>query len=183
AADVSTDASALQLSEGKLENVIQTLRAFTEALGVGPETPDEREQRQEMSREELFNYFESRIANSKLRHKPLLDAIVLAHRDTQGYKNEQYADLWDFCDLLSERLKSLKELTGLDFNTIRTASENLRDAIDPKPRPGETAADLRKRRKQALVLRSAYCGAKFQHSHGLSIFFPWAKLTDAAGTA
>jgi hypothetical protein len=163
--------------------VIQKLRAFTEALGVNPEAEDEREKRLEMSQQELFDYLEGRKAQSELRHKPLLDAIVLAHRDTQGYKNEQYADLWDFCDLLSERLKSLKELTGVDFDAIRTACEALRDSIDPKPRTGETASELRKRRKQALVLRAGYCGAKFQHSHGLSIFFPWAKLTDAAGTA
>src|SRR5262249_54900343 len=154
--DVSTDASALQLSE--LNNVIQKLCAFTEALGVSPETPDERAKRQEMRREDLIKYLDGRISKSQLKHKQLLDAIVLAHRDTQGYKNEQYADLWDFCDLLAERL------TGLDFNTIRTACENLRDAIDPKPRSEETADDLRKRRKQALVLRSGYCGAKFQHS-------------------
>ena len=183
AADVSTDASALQLSEWKLNNVIQKLRALTEAFGVSPETSEEREERKEKSREDLVKYLESRIDKSELRHKPLLDAIILAHRDAQGYKNEQYADLWDFCDLLSERLKSLKELTGLDFNTISTACENLRDAVDPKPRLGETVEELHKRRKQALVLRSGYCGAKFQHSHGLSIFFPWAKLTDAEGTA
>jgi Clostripain family len=180
AADISTDASALQINEGKLDNVIQKLRAFTEALGVNPETGYEREERLKMSGEALSRYLERRKDQSKLQHKPLLDAIVLAHRDAQGYKNEQYADLWDFCDLLSERLKGL---TSTDFDAIRTACENLRDSIDPKPRDGETASELIKRRKQALVLRSGYCGPKFQHSHGLSIFFPWAKLTDAAGTS
>src|SRR5262249_39804355 len=41
AADISTDASALQINEGKLDNVVQELRAFTQALKVNPETPDE----------------------------------------------------------------------------------------------------------------------------------------------
>ena len=32
-----------------------------------------------------------------------------------------------------------------------------------------------------LVVHSCYTGAAFQHSHGISLFFPWADMTDANG--
>ena len=85
----------------------------------------------------------------------------------QGYKNEQYVDLWDFCDRLQKRTNKIGGKLGSD---IRNACIRVKNAIQPD-----------RGQDQGLAFRSGYRGAAFQHSHGVSVFFPWAKLTDAAG--
>jgi Clostripain family len=107
------------------------------------------------------------------------DALVLAHWEAQGYKFEQHVDLWDFCDRLSNRCDQIgKSQTRPNSNSRRIA---LRIAkTRKKVREGCTEV---KRAIRKLVLHSAYCGPAFQHSHGISIFFPWANITDASGFA
>src|SRR6185436_9696740 len=82
-------------------------------------------------------------------------AVLLAHWESQGYKNEQHVDLWDFCD-------RLKQYLGNDPQ-IRQACQDVKERVED------------------VVLLSDYCGPAFQHSHGISVFFPWANLTDAVG--
>src|SRR5262249_41111249 len=74
------------------------------------------------------------------------NAILLAHWRAQSYKNEQYVDLWDFCDLLEE---------GCIYQDVQTVCKGVKEAVN------------------SVVIMSHYSGAAFQHSHGLSIFFPW----------
>ncbi|MFN7930845.1 MAG: hypothetical protein U0Y68_23560 [Blastocatellia bacterium] len=74
------------------------------------------------------------------------DAIVLAHWRAQSYKSEQYVDLWDFCDLLRR---------GCAVKEIAEACQ----AVQAKVEQAVPCAD--------------YYGTAFQHSHGLSIYFPW----------
>jgi cysteine peptidase C11 family protein len=74
------------------------------------------------------------------------NAILLAHWRAQSYRFEDYVDLWDFCSLLA---KSLKD-TEVERICKRTMT-----AIEK------------------CVLKSCYSGPDFQHSHGLSIHFPW----------
>ncbi len=81
-----------------------------------------------------------------LRNQKIRNTILLAHWRAQSYKNEQYVDLWDFCDLLEE------------------------SCGDPKV---EKACAAVKAAVKSVVIMSRYHGAAFQHSHGLSIFFPW----------
>jgi Clostripain family len=102
------------------------------------------------------------------------DAIVLAHWEAQGYKNEQHIDVLDFCHCLSERLekvrsayRNIRDRRVADVcDQIIGACERVQRAIEPK---------------KGVVLESGYCGPEFQHSHGISIFFPWANMTDARG--
>ena len=96
---------------------------------------------------------------------PIKDAILLAHWEAQGYKDEQYVDLWDFCHCLSERCEKAKIAPE-----IRNACYAVQQAIGTSIEPG-------------LVLLSCYSGSAFQHSNGVSVFFPWADLTDAAGVS
>jgi hypothetical protein len=115
-------------------------------------------------------------------HDAIKDVVVLAHWETQGYKFEQHADLWDFCDRLREgclktqsiyqRVSDPKTLKIADTcRRVGEACTKVIEIIDGKG--GETG----------LVLGSASCGPAFQHSHGISIFFPWANITDASGFA
>ena len=107
------------------------------------------------------------LMSDAVKNPRLKDAIILAHWEAQGYNNEQYADLWDFCKCLDNRVSQIrktrtKELKELARDLSRSCKETQK-AID------------------SLVFRSKYRGAEFQHSHGVSIFFPWADLKDAAG--
>src|SRR5262249_14436350 len=78
-ADLSTDISPLDLN--RLRNVLDGLKSFTKALGAEPK----------LSYDEL-----KKRAQALKEDETLLNAIVLAHRRAQGFKREQYSDLWDF---------------------------------------------------------------------------------------
>jgi hypothetical protein len=129
------------------------------------------------------------------------DAIVLAHWDAQSYKNDQYVDLWDFCSRLqlycirqpivmkalqkkpelnhtlnalqksddSEALQTvvkavieLKDATLNDLKNVIENCEKVKEAINNKT-------------GRHVVLKSCYSGAAFQHSHGISVYFPWSE--------
>jgi len=82
------------------------------------------------------------------------DSVIVAHWRAQSYKFEQYTDLWDFCDQLEQatrlngRSRTLRNLEG--------ACRDVKAAVD------------------AVVVQSGHRGAEFQHSHGLSVYFPWS---------
>jgi hypothetical protein len=81
------------------------------------------------------------------------DAIVLAHWSAQSFKCDRYTDLHDFARQL-QRFSAGRSGPGLD--EIRNASRRVLDAVD------------------AVVSSSGTTGAELQHSHGLSIYFPWS---------
>ncbi len=74
------------------------------------------------------------------------DALLLAHWRAQSYKSEQYVDLWDFCDLLQHNC--------------------------PVKKIANTCIEVQKI-VENVVQHSDYYGPAFQHSHGISVFFPW----------
>ena len=90
----------------------------------------------------------AQVLQDKLSQPAVEDAILLAHWRAQSYKFEQYVDLWDFCDLLEN---------GCGDPDVKAACGEVKDTVEK------------------FVLISCYSGAAFQHSHGLSIYFPWAK--------
>jgi cysteine peptidase C11 family protein len=82
-------------------------------------------------------------------------ALILAHWDAQAYYGEQFVDLTDFCNCLTERYES-KEIRGLcETFTTFIASE--------------------------FVLKSCHSGPAYQYSHGVSIYFPWSRVTPSYG--
>lgn len=92
----------------------------------------------------------------KLRDPAVRDAVVLSHWRAQSYKFEQYVDVWDFCDLLREVCED---------DGIREACAEVIDSIsDPV---------------NGVVKKSIYSGPAVQHSHGISIYFPWSEVAPA----
>jgi hypothetical protein len=82
------------------------------------------------------------------------DLVVAAHWRAQSYKFEQHTDLWDFCDQLQQALdRAFPQL----FAPIKRACSDVKNAVDA-----------------AVGDRTGFAGAEFQHSHGLSVFFPWS---------
>lgn len=132
----SVDMSACNLQNAPaLTQAVRTLAdALLAALPVSPpeETPD--------------------VGNA------VLDALILAHWESQGYKYDQFADLYDLCDRLEKRCRGADAQSG----DIRAACRGVKDALCD----GAEAA--------RFVMKSCTSGPSFQHSHGLSVFLPWA---------
>lgn len=93
-----------------------------------------------------------------IKQGAILDAVLLAHWRAQSYNAEQYVDLWDFCDQLERSCQD---------KTILAACQHVKVVIAGDPQ----------QKISPFVLRSCFSGAAFQHSHGVSIYFPWAADT------
>jgi hypothetical protein len=78
------------------------------------------------------------------------DQLVLAHWYAQTYKYEQFVDLRDLCDQIRKRLGSA---------AISEACKAVMDAVD------------------GCVVQCGCSGFAYQHSHGLSIYFPWSFIS------
>ncbi|MGE0882301.1 MAG: clostripain-related cysteine peptidase [Blastocatellales bacterium] len=96
----------------------------------------------------------------------LRSEVVMAHWEAQSYKNDQYVDLFDFCDNLNqytsysdvrERCREVQRL--INDNAYREANPPADEAHDDKV--------------ESVVFKSCYSGAAVQYSYGLSVFFPW----------
>ena len=85
--------------------------------------------------------------------RDLRDAIVLAHWSAQSYKSDRYVDLADFCAQLA---RYARRRSGAEAARVVASCERLARAV------------------ASAVLASGTTGPQFQHSRGLSIYFPWA---------
>jgi len=87
--------------------------------------------------------------------KPFQDALLLAHWAAQSYNGEQCVDLYDFCDLLEERVPHHES-----DESVWKCCRRIKNFLTQGP--------------DKLIRKCCYVGAAFQFSHGLSIYFPWA---------
>lgn len=112
------------------------------------------------------------------------ELIVLAHCKSQSYWNESYTDLYDFCECLQKLCEARQQrylndplLTSFSKETIRNAS-NYASWTSLSNACGAVIRELEKDRSDPFsrpVIFSEYFGPKYQYSHGLSVYFPWAK--------
>ena len=101
---------------------------------------------------ELLEEFEPDIqkrVEGRLPH-PFRDQLVLAHWEAQSYNGELFVDLYDFCNCLERRAASRE---------VREACSRVKDFVESE-----------------FVVKSCFCGAKYQYSYGLSIYFPWSQV-------
>lgn len=97
--------------------------------------------------------------------------IQLAHLESQSYYNENYTDLYDFCYCLSKSCKAD------DLDDLKAACEKVMTELAPG-----NAKTLDKRFSK-IVVHSRHFGSLYQHSHGLSVYFPWTMpLGDLKGS-
>lgn len=86
-----------------------------------------------------------------LRHSIDHDALLLAHWYAQTYKAHQFVDLTDLCVQIKARFGQGTAVSRRCDGVIKAIA--------------------------ACVIKSGCCGSAYQHSHGLSIYFPWAVLS------
>lgn len=87
-----------------------------------------------------------------------VELIKLAHLEAQSFFQETYTDLYDFCLCLSRRCDNAQPF-----------QKAMKDACDAVMRA------LEKTTTNSVIVQSDHFGPLFQYSHGLSIFFPWAR--------
>ena len=87
------------------------------------------------------------------------EVIVLAHWEAQTYKFDQFVDIKDFCDITSKRFGDLPETT--ETNAVIQACDDVLIKL------------------KACVGLSGCSGFAYQHSYGLSIYFPWASVFES----
>ena len=145
-AGVSTDIAVCDLSKIGLvaEAVGELARAMTAPLS--DLTPDGIEEANELG--EMKSTAPKTTAARAVR-----DAIVLAHWSAQSYKCDRYTDLYDFVQQL---LRFSTGRGGPAMDGIRKAGRRVLDTIE------------------VAVVSSGTTGTELQHSHGLSIYFPWS---------
>jgi hypothetical protein len=112
------------------------------------------------------------------------ELIVLAHCKSQAYWNESYTDLYDLCLCLQESCQARQKrylddplLASLSEEMIRNAS-NYASLTSLSKACGDVIGELEKDGSDPfnrLVIFSEHFGPKYQYSHGLSVYFPWAK--------
>jgi hypothetical protein len=98
-----------------------------------------------------------------LSNKLFLEQIHLAHWEAQTYKFDQFADLRDVCLRIKDRFANLPSESG--------EQQEINDVID--------ACDAVIEELAKCVVLSGCSGFAYQYSYGLSIYFPWAKVSDA----
>ncbi|HEY6232581.1 MAG TPA: clostripain-related cysteine peptidase [Pyrinomonadaceae bacterium] len=105
---------------------------------------------------------------------PIKDLIVSligkAHAESQSFWGESYTDLYDFCDCLQTACQSVNKAVA---NEALTGLVSACAAV--KGKLGTVASGDRAERFNSLVVRQEFFGWKYQYSHGLSIYFPWAE--------
>lgn len=143
---ISTDLSAISLKS----NVFKSVLASTERL--------------------------ARELRGGLSEDAVKSAISIAHLEAQAYKTSDYVDLWDFADRLIEQCNA-RMGSNSDGHPARQdagvpgTSQQPDDSRWASIR--EKAEDL-KRAIDRAVVASEYTGGAFQHSHGISVYFPWS---------
>jgi hypothetical protein len=95
------------------------------------------------------------------------DSILLAHWESQSYFAESYTDLYDFCDRLEKYCSNKTGSRG-----ILSACERVKEVLQ-----SDRPEDDPKGEFDRLVVFTDYFGPSYQHSNGLSIYFPWRSPT------
>jgi hypothetical protein len=111
-----------------------------------------------------------------LEFDPIKDAIVLAHWQAQSYKYDQYTDLYDFCSVLSGRMRRAGPHSA-DEGTPKTIRYREHEKTINLNRACTEIADacsaVMDKMKNSKKLWCCWHGPDFQHSHGISVYFPW----------
>ncbi len=94
------------------------------------------------------------------------NAILLAHWESQSYFGENYTDLYDFCECLKKHCPEGGSLDGIGKACEAVSLELESERCDNLKTDPEGLFDQ-------VVVFSDYYGPAYQHSNGLSIFFPW----------
>ena len=117
----------------------------------------------------------SDVLKDRLNNAESMRHILLAHWEAQSYKDDQYVDLYDFCDLLDRGAKSDTASGDKVTGSVILREANINEDI---VKACSEVKQVLKDKFTPVILKSCYSGPAVQHSHGLSIYFPWSNVID-----
>jgi hypothetical protein len=112
------------------------------------------------------------VLTAGLTDPEIMRQIVLAHWEAQSYKEDQYVDIYDFCDLLDRGPKDPKNPAGSKVMRNLEVPDSIRNAC-------KAVKKVLKDGDNPLVLTSCYSGPAVQYSNGLSLYFPWSNVIES----
>lgn len=124
--------------------------------------------------------------NPSPKGRIIRELILLAHWESQSYWEENYTDLFDFCQCLHKRCTLLINMLDEYTDPLKTRAmhddlEVLAEAcsgVIDQLTEGHTKGSVE--RFKRLIIRSKHSGPQYQYSHGLSVYFPWSMPIDEA---
>ncbi len=97
---------------------------------------------------------------------------VSAHWEArQTYREDQFVDLYDFCDRFVKQAETMMDIHGQklsDLQPVVDACKRIQTLLCKTEECDDAAGKA--------VITSCTVGAKYQYSHGISIYFPWNKI-------
>ena len=88
--------------------------------------------------------------------------ILKVHWKCQSYMYDQNVDLGDFCELLEQECRLVREELGDGDDTVLLEDVEI------------ACQEVLKELNEAVIL-SGFSGGGYQHSNGMSVFFPWSR--------
>jgi hypothetical protein len=104
---------------------------------------------------------------------PGKNAVIKSHWEAQSFDEDQYVDLFDFCNVLRQNYKLAGEGSTKD---IQEAAKNVMRVLDP--RSAATALGEETGPGGGFITTSHWHGDGLDHSYGLSIYFPWDEVAE-----
>ena len=142
---LSADLCLSSLDKDRVQTLTTPMENLTKALKRALKTPDGWDAR------------ERNNGNVVKKDWRSVELIKLAHLEAQSFYQETSTDLYDFCLCLARRCDERDEIQ----NAMKVACSNVIEKLEETP--------------QSVIVHSDHFGPQSQYSHGLSIFFPWAR--------
>jgi hypothetical protein len=98
-----------------------------------------------------------------------LSIVLYSHWKAQGFFQEMYTDLYDFCFCIMERCQQISGKRPLSdpLAAIWKACTELTEVLQKR---ADTKDD-----ETAFVLAADFAGPAYQYSRGMSVYFPWSR--------
>lgn len=114
--------------------------------------------------------------NNNLIKRTVEKALLSSHWKSQTYMFDQTIDIRDFCENLQEECEQVQKNTSDIFAEIKQTQ--IANELSKKMNDIHLACRkiIHSISIGRLIIKSAFSGADYQYSYGVSLFFPWSYL-------
>ena len=118
------------------------------------------------------------LPRTDIDHQTPLDRVIVAlyvaaHWEAQTYREDQFADLYDFCERFVKQAQAMIHIHGQIFRGLQQVIDACDRIKTVLCRDNHCDYDAGK-----AIVTSCSVGTKYQYSHGVSIYFPWNKIDE-----
>jgi Clostripain family len=118
------------------------------------------------------------LPRTDIDHQTPLDRVVVAlyvaaHWEAQTYREDQFTDLYDFCERFVKQAEAMIHIHGQIFRGLQQVIDACKRINELLCRDAECDYPAGK-----AIVTSCSVGTKYQYSHGISLYFPWNKIDE-----